>query len=61
MLSQIIAFLGALPALIKLFQVLQQRLDEEGIDRHVKEDVQTIHEAFDAKDPQKLNDLFNAK
>lgn len=61
MITDIIAFLGALPDLIKLLQVLQRRIDEEGIDRHVKDDVKLIHEAFDAKDPSKLNALFNSK
>lgn len=61
MISDVLAFLAALPDLIKLLQVLQRRIDEEGIDRHVKQDVQMIHEAFDANDPAKLNALFNSK
>lgn len=61
MFQAIINFLNALPDLIKLFQTLQKRIDEEGIERKVAQDVKTIHEAFDAKDPAKLNALFNTK
>ncbi len=54
-------FMAALPALLKLFQTLQKRIDEAGVDRKVVQDVKTIHEAFDAKDAEKLNALFSSR
>lgn len=61
MLDAIIAFFKALPDLIKLIQTLQKRIDEEGVNRKVAQDVKTINEAFSEKDPAKLNALFNSK
>lgn len=53
-------FIAALPDLIKLLQAVQKRIDESGVERKVADDIKTIHEAFDAKDPNKLNMLFNS-
>ena len=53
--------LAALPSLVKLLGTIQERIDEEGTKRRVSEDVKKIHEAFDEKDPKKLNDLFRAE
>lgn len=58
-LTVILNFMQALPDLIKLIQVLQKHIDEADVDRKVQDDVKSIHEAFDAKDPAKLNALFN--
>lgn len=55
----IIAFLQALPDLIKLFQLLDQRITEAKTDRKVSDDLKVIHAAFETKDPAKLNALFN--
>jgi hypothetical protein len=49
----------ALPDLIKLLQVLQNRIDEAEVERRVQDDVKSIHQAFADKDPAKLNALFN--
>ena len=49
----------ALPALYKLLKLLQARIDAAGVDRKVADDVESIHEAFNANDPTKLNSLFN--
>ncbi len=57
-MTTIFKFLAALPALFKLFETLEKRLEEAGTDREVVDDVKTIHEAFNAKDPAKLNALF---
>lgn len=57
-MTTILNFLAALPALFKLFETLEKRLEEAGVDRKVVDDVKTIHEAFNAKDPAKLNALF---
>lgn len=61
MLDAILAFFKALPDILKLIQTLQARIDEEGIDRKVADDVKTINDAFASKDAEKLNALFNSK
>lgn len=53
-------FIAALPALFKLFQTIQKRIDEAGVDRKVTEDIKVIHDAFENADPKTLNDLFNS-
>lgn len=57
----IVTFIAALPDIIKLLQALQKQADEAETDRKVRDDLKTIHEAFNAKDPAKLNALFNSK
>lgn len=59
-MSTLWSLVTALPALYKLLKLLQARIDEAGEDRKVAADIQTIHEAFDAKDPSKLDSLFNS-
>lgn len=61
MIEAILAFLKALPELMKLIRVLQERVAEGETSRQVAEDVKTIHEAFSEKDPRKLNALFSGK
>lgn len=60
MMAGIIAFLQAIPDLIKLCQALQARADAAGVNTKVANDVKTLHEAFNAKDPSKINALFNS-
>lgn len=59
MIPTIIGFLAALPDLIKLFQIMDQRIRESNLDTKVKDDLKTLHDAFDAKDQTKINALFN--
>ncbi len=63
-MSAFLRFLAALPALFKLFEALEKQIEadakETGIKRKVADDVNTIHEAFNAKDPAKLNALFSS-
>lgn len=59
-MSTLWSLVTALPALYKLLKLLQARIDAAGVDRKVIDDVQSIHEAFDAKDPSKLDSLFNS-
>lgn len=49
---------AVLPDLFKLLRVLQERINAAELDRKVSDDVKTIHEAFNAKDPEKLRALF---
>lgn len=58
-MMNLIAFLEALPELIRLFQVLAERISEAQLDRKVKDDLKTLHEAFEDRDEKKLNALFN--
>jgi len=58
MIQAFIAFLQALPELLKLIQTLQARIDEAALNRKVADDVKAINEAFQSKDPAKLNALF---
>lgn len=53
-------FLASLPALFKLVQTIQKRIDAAGVDRKVKDDVKLIHEVFQDQDAGKLNALFNS-
>lgn len=53
-------FILALPALFKLLQTLQKRIDAAGVDRKVRDDVKAIHEAFDAENSDQLNRIFNS-
>lgn len=53
-------FLAALPALFRLFGVLERRIREADTNRKVSEDVKKIHDAFEAKDATLLDHLFNS-
>jgi hypothetical protein len=53
-------FLKALPALFKLFETIQKRIDEAGVDRKVVDDIKLVHDAFQNADAKTLNDLFNS-
>lgn len=53
-------FIGALPALLKLFFVLEKRIKEEQLKNKVIDDIKTIHGAFSDKDPSKLVALFKS-
>lgn len=54
-------FLKCLPEFLALYRTLEAAAQEAEIKRKVKEDVKIIHEAFSAKDANKLNSLFNSK
>lgn len=53
--------MGSLPEIIKLLQVLQEKIDQAKVDRKVSDDIQTIHGAFSSNDATQLNNLFNSK
>lgn len=54
------ALLLSLPDLFKLVKVLELAAKEAETNRKVKDDIKTIHQAFEQKDAQKLNDLFSS-
>lgn len=58
-MKTLLAFILALPELLKLFQLLQKRIDEAQVERKVADDVKQIHEAFSTMDAAKLNSLFS--
>lgn len=60
-MTTLLAFLRCLPELITLIRTLEAAAKEAETQRKVVDDVKTIHEAFSAKDPTKLNALFNSK
>ncbi len=56
--STFILLCQSLPDLIKLIRALEKAAAEAKTQRKVADDVKTIHEAFESKDPTKLNALF---
>lgn len=50
----------ALPDLIRLLQAMQKAIDQAAVDRKVKDDLKSLHEAFSAKDAAKINAIFNS-
>ena len=56
-----ISFLASIPDLIKLWSAVQKRIEQSEEDRKVKDDLKKISEAFDEKNPDKLNAIFNSK
>lgn len=57
-----LAILSSLPEILKLVSTIQKMIDEEkkenNVQRKLKDDVETIHEAFISNDPDKLRRLF---
>lgn len=57
-LALLLEFLKALPVLLELFKVIQQHVDESTTNATVTTSINSIKEAFNAKDASKLNALF---
>ncbi len=51
----------SLPEILKLIQALEKSIEDGQTNRKVADDLKAIHEAFIAKDSNKLNDLFNSR
>lgn len=60
MISAIWALLQALPDILKLIQTIQKGIAEANTKRKVADDISAIHEAFAAKDADKLNAIFKS-
>jgi hypothetical protein len=58
-IQAIIAFLTALPELIKLVNNLQVKNKQAANRQKVKDDIKKINEAFDNQDSDALNRVFN--
>jgi uncharacterized protein Yka (UPF0111/DUF47 family) len=59
-MSAFMTLLKALPEILQLIKALQKAADQAEADRKVKDDIKTIHQAFDANDPELLRRLFNS-
>lgn len=57
----ILAFLAAIPELLKFVKLLESRIREAKVQRKVSDDVKAIHAAFENNDTEALNALFNSK
>jgi len=55
-----IAFLAAVPELLRLVRNIEKRIEAAKTEKKVKEDLEAINEAFETKDANKLNDIFNS-
>ena len=60
MLKLLYAFFVSLPELLRLVKVLQRNLAEAETRSKVKDDVAKIRKAFEAKDEEALNSIFNS-
>lgn len=58
-MKTILAFLAALPELIKLINNLQKRMERAEHKTKVKEDVKKINKAFEDNDEEALNRIFS--
>ncbi len=60
MIKEFFTLIQVLPEILKLIQVVQDKIDEDQTNRKVANDLKAIHEAFASKDAAKLNAIFNA-
>lgn len=56
-----IAFLGALPEILKLIKRLEEMNRQAKVDRKVKDDIKAINDAFKNDDAEELNRIFRNK
>ena len=59
MIAAIIAFLKALPQLLRFAEKLEQNQESTKVQEMVESDKTGIDEAFKAKDPEKLRRVFD--
>lgn len=60
LLKALLALIVALPEIIKMLQNLQRIADKAEEDRRVKDDLKKINEAFENKDAEALNRVFDS-
>jgi len=58
---EILALIQYIPELLGLIKAIQNRIDEAKSDRKITDDLKSIKAAFDAKDPNLLNHIFNTE
>jgi len=54
------ALLVSLPEILKLIENIQKANKERKIQKKVNDDIKKINEAFEQKDADKLNEIFNS-
>jgi hypothetical protein len=59
-LGLIALVLKHLPQILRLIELLEQAEREAKTQRKIAEDLEKINQAFEAKDAQKLKELFNS-
>jgi len=59
MVKLVLAFLSALPEIIKLVNTVQRMNKEADTKRKLKDDIKKINEAFEAQDDEALRRIFN--
>ncbi len=59
MIKAIIDLLNALPEIIKLLKILDEKNKQRQIDAKIKDDIKAINKAFKEKDAEALNRIFN--
>lgn len=60
LLKALLALIVALPDIIKMIEHLQRMADNSEEDRKVKDDLKKINEAFENKDAEALNRVFDS-
>lgn len=53
-------FVTAIPDLIKLLVALDKAIKKAEVDRKVKNDLKSLHEAINANDPSAIAHIFNS-
>ncbi len=59
-LSLLKAFVIALPEIIRLLRNIQDLQDEAAVAKKVKEDLGALNDAFEKRDAETLNRIFNS-
>lgn len=59
-MKTLIAFIAALPEIIRLVKKVQTEIERQQTNRKVADDIKAINDAFEARDAQKLNEIFNS-
>lgn len=60
LLTLLAQILANLPELLRLVRNIQDNLEEVETERKVKDDIQKLNEAFEAKDEKAFRDIFNS-
>jgi hypothetical protein len=60
LISAFTQLIAALPEILKLIQAMQAANEERKVEIKVADNFKSIHEAWNAKDSAKLNDIFNS-
>ena len=59
MIKVISSLIIALPEIIKLIKNIQKKIEQQRVEKKVKDDLEKINQAFESGDAKLLNDVFN--